>query len=66
MHYPLIARESGALRFPENSSDGMIGLWHSGLEHRFRFCDLIRGPVKLDTVLPTARHRCDVSSEVCG
>ena len=26
---------------------------------------LIPGPVKLDTVSPTARHRCDVSSELC-
>ena len=25
----------------------------------------IPGPVKLDTVSPTIRHRCDVSSELC-
>ena len=27
--------------------------------------DSISGPVKSDKVLPTARHRCDVSSELC-
>ena len=26
----------------------------------------IPGPVKLDTVSPTTRHRCDVSSELCS
>ena len=26
---------------------------------------LIPGSIKLDTVLPTTRHRCDVSSELC-
>ena len=26
----------------------------------------IPGPVKSDTVSPTARHRCDVSSELCS
>ena len=25
----------------------------------------IHGPVKFDTVSPTARHRCDVSSKLC-
>ena len=26
----------------------------------------IPGPVKLDTIPPTARYRCDVSSELCS
>ena len=34
---------------------------HSSLEQEVRGSNL--GPVKLDTVLPTARHRCDVSSK---
>ena len=33
----------------------------SSLERDFRGSNL--GPVKSDTVLPTARHRCDISSK---
>ena len=34
---------------------------HSSLEPEVRGSNL--GPVKSDTVLPTARHRCDISSK---
>ena len=34
---------------------------HSSLEREVRGSNL--GPVKLDTMVPTARHRCDISSK---
>ena len=43
--------------------DRLVGraVTRSSLEREVRGSSL--GPVKLDTVLPTARHRCDISSK---
>ena len=38
--------------------------WHRGNDIAPGAGGLIPGPVKSDTVSPTARHRCDISSEL--